>query len=251
MTLARESRAPGSDPRPESDGAEATDLVLDLQKVDKAYGSGEARFLALNQLDLAVKRGEYVGIVGASGSGKSTLLNILGCLDRPSAGRYRLDGVDVADLNDDRLSALRNSSIGFVFQSFHLIPELSVRENVELPLFYARVKRHERHERASALLEAVGLSHRCDYLPTKLSGGERQRAAIARALIGEPALVLADEPTGNLDSENGIEVMKLFEALHAQGRTIVVVTHNLEIARELPRVVELRDGQTVDAPGSC
>lgn len=246
MTLAHEN---GTIAAGEGSGATGKDLVLDLQQVDKAYGTGEARFLALNKLDLAVRRGEYVGIVGASGSGKSTLLNILGCLDRPSGGKYRLDGVDVSKLGDDSLSALRNRSIGFVFQSFHLIPELSVRENVELPLFYAKVKRRVRHQRAGELLDSVGLAHRIDYLPTKLSGGERQRAAIARALIGEPALLLADEPTGNLDSENGVEVMKLFDALHEQGRTIVVVTHNLEIARELPRVVELRDGQTVDAIG--
>ena len=224
----------------------ASDTVLSLQGISKRYGTGESAFLALRGLEMTVERGEYVGIVGASGSGKSTLLNILGCLDRPTTGNYFLDGTDVSELDDDRLSLARNRSIGFVFQSFHLIPELSVVENVEMPLFYARVPRRERRKRALALLEAVGLGHRTRYEPSKLSGGERQRVAVSRALVSQPALLLADEPTGNLDSKSGEEVLALFSELHEQGRTIVMVTHNPEIAERLPRVVELRDGAIVE-----
>jgi putative ABC transport system ATP-binding protein len=196
-------------------------------------------------VDLSIAHGEIVALRGPSGSGKSTLLNILGCLDRPTRGSYFLDGRDVSMLDDAGLSHVRNNSIGFIFQSFNLIAQLSVLENVEVPLFYARVPRRDRHRRCKALLDTIGLSHRLAHHPTQLSGGECQRVAVARALVNEPALLLADEPTGNLDTNNGAEVMRLLHELHGQGRTIVIVTHNPEIADALPRVVEMRDGNIV------
>jgi putative ABC transport system ATP-binding protein len=219
--------------------------VVELRGVDKVYGRSGAELRVLRGVDLDIREGEFVGIVGASGSGKTTLMNILGCLDRPSAGSYRLDDTDVSELADDALSRVRNRSIGFVFQSFNLIPQLTVAENVEVPLFYGHVPRRERHGRCRELLDAVGLSHRVGHYPTQLSGGECQRVAIARALVNRPALLLTDEPTGNLDSKNGEEVLRLFHDLNARGRTIVMVTHNPEIASVLPRVVELRDGQVL------
>jgi putative ABC transport system ATP-binding protein len=219
--------------------------VVELRGVDKLYGRSGAELRVLRGVDLDIREGEFVGIVGASGSGKTTLMNILGCLDRPSAGSYRLDDTDVSELADDALSRVRNRSIGFVFQSFNLIPQLTVAENVEVPLFYGHVPRRERHGRCRELLDAVGLSHRVGRYPTQLSGGECQRVAIARALVNRPALLLTDEPTGNLDSKNGEEVLRLFHDLNARGRTIVMVTHNPEIADVLPRVVELRDGQVL------
>lgn len=219
------------------------DTILGLEALSKSYGSGSGEVNVLKGLDLDVKRGEMVGIVGASGSGKTTLLNILGCLDRPTSGHYHLGGHDVSRYNDDELSRIRNRSIGFVFQSFNLIPQLSVLENVEVPLFYLRVKKKERIRRCLALLDAVGLSHRLTHQPTMLSGGEQQRVAIARALVNEPVLVLADEPTGNLDSKSGEDVLRLFDDLHAEGRTIVMVTHNPEIANKLPRCVIMQDGR--------
>lgn len=222
------------------------DRIVRLEGVEKDYTSGEGTWTALRSIDLTIRRGEFVGIVGASGSGKTTLMNILGCLDRPSRGRYVLDGVDVSTLSDDRLSGVRNRSIGFVFQSFNLIAQFTVLENVEVPLFYARVPRRERRARALAAIESVGLTHRVSHQPTQLSGGECQRVAIARALVGEPALLLTDEPTGNLDSRNGEEVLKLFYDLHAAGRTLVMVTHNPEIAASLPRVVEMKDGSLAE-----
>ena len=219
------------------------DTILELDHLVKSYGVGDASVPVLKGLDLVVERGEMAGIVGASGSGKTTLLNVLGCLDRPSGGHYYLDGVDTATLDDDELSLIRNKSIGFVFQSFNLIPQLTVLENVEVPLFYKRVPQRERRERCLRYLEAVGLSHRLSHYPTQLSGGEQQRVAISRALVNEPVLILADEPTGNLDSKSGEDVLRIFDDLHAQGRTIVMVTHNPDIARDLPRVVEMRDGR--------
>ena len=218
------------------------DTIVELSGVEKDYKSGEGALTVLKQVNLQIMRGEFVGIVGASGSGKTTLMNILGCLDRPTRGRYVLNGENVSDLNDDRLSSVRNRSIGFVFQSFNLISQFSVLENVEVPLFYARMPRRERHRRASAVIESVGLGHRVGHHPAQLSGGECQRVAIARALVTEPALLLTDEPTGNLDSKNGEEVLRLFYELHATGRTLIMVTHNHEIARSLPRVVEMKDG---------
>lgn len=224
--------------------------VLELEGVVKTYGAGDSALTVLHGLDITVEEGEFVGVVGASGSGKTTLMNIIGCLDRPTQGVYRLNGEDVSRLNDDRLSAVRNRSIGFVFQSFNLIAQLTVLENVELPLFYSRTPRRERHARCLELIEAVGLSHRVGHYPTQLSGGECQRVAIARALVNQPALLLTDEPTGNLDSKNGEEVLKIFHDLHAQGRTIMMVTHNPEIADELPRVIEIRDGQVLTDTGA-
>ncbi len=214
--------------------------VVELEGIDKVYGTD---LRVLKAIDLTITEGEFIGIVGASGSGKTTLMNILGCLDRPSAGRYRLDGEDISRLDDDALSRVRNRSIGFVFQSFNLIPQLTVLENVEVPLFYSRTPRRERHGRCKKLLDAVGLSARFTHNPTQLSGGECQRVAIARALVNDPALLLTDEPTGNLDSKNGQEVLRLFEDLNRDGKTIIMVTHNREIASALPRVVELRDGE--------
>jgi putative ABC transport system ATP-binding protein len=216
--------------------------VVELTGVEKDYGPVGSPLTVLRGVTLTIARGDFVGIVGASGSGKTTLMNILGCLDRPTRGNYRLDGRDVADLDDAGLSHIRNRSVGFVFQSFNLIPQLTVLENVEVPLFYGHVKRSERRGRCTALLEAVRMSHRLSHHPPQLSGGECQRVAVARALVNEPALLLADEPTGNLDTKNGDEVMRMLHRLHDQGRTIVIVTHNAEIADGLPRVVEMRDG---------
>jgi putative ABC transport system ATP-binding protein len=219
--------------------------VLELAGIVKEFRTGESVLRVLHGLDLAIEEGELVGIVGASGSGKSTLLNLLGCLDRPSAGSYRIHGRDVAELDDDELARVRNRSIGFVFQSFQLIPQLTVLENVELPLFYDGAPKKTRRARCEELLASVGMMHRLGSYPTQLSGGESQRVAIARALVNRPALLLADEPTGNLDSKNGDEVMTLFRRLHREGRTILMVTHNPEIAGALPRVVELSDGRIV------
>jgi len=220
--------------------------ILDLREVHKHYAGGAGRLHVLRGVTLQVEPGEFVAIVGASGSGKSTLLNILGCLDRPTSGEYFLRGRAVAQLPDDQLSEVRNQSIGFVFQSFQLVPQLTVLENVELPLYYRGVPRVERHARALERLAAVGLEERVRHLPTALSGGECQRAAIARALVGEPDLLLADEPTGNLDSRSGVEIMKVFRELNRRGKTIVVITHNPEIASRLPRVLHLRDGVMAD-----
>jgi putative ABC transport system ATP-binding protein len=226
-----------------------TATVLELAELVKEFRTGDEVLRILHGLDCVVHSGELLGIVGASGSGKTTLLNILGCLDRPTSGVYRLDGRDVSGLDDDELARVRNRSIGFIFQSFQLVPQLTVHENVELPLFYDGAPRRTRRARCEALLESVGMMHRVDAYPTRLSGGECQRVAIARALVNQPALLLADEPTGNLDSRNGAEVMQLFRGLHAEGRTIVMVTHNPDIAAELPRVVEMQDGRIVhDGP---
>jgi len=218
------------------------DEIVLLEGVGKVHGDGASGLAVLRDVRLSIRKGEFVGIVGASGSGKTTLMNILGCLDRPTGGRYVLDGQDVSTLDDDALSLVRNRSIGFVFQSFHLIPQLTVIENVEVPLYYGHVKRARRRERAVELLEIVGLSHRLSHHPTQLSGGECQRVAIARALANEPAMILADEPTGNLDTKSGEEVLGLLVELHRQGRTVLMVTHNPDIAHRLPRVVEMRDG---------
>lgn len=217
--------------------------ILCMTGVERVYGSVENPLRVLHDINLTVQPGEYVAIVGPSGSGKSTLLNILGCLDRQSKGTYFLTGEDVSQFNDNQRSMVRRTRIGFVFQSYQLISHLSVLENVEMPLFYARVPRKQRHERCRELIERVGLSHRATHLPSELSGGENQRAAIARALTNEPALILADEPTGNLDSATSAEIMALFEELHEAGRTIVLITHDHDIARTVPRQVSLRDGQ--------
>ncbi|MBL8731906.1 MAG: ABC transporter ATP-binding protein [Planctomycetes bacterium] len=216
--------------------------VLELHGIEKVYGEPPHEVPVLRGIDIVVRPGEFVAIVGASGSGKSTLLNILGCLDRPTRGSYVLVGEDVARLDDQRLSHVRKTKIGFVFQSFHLVSHLTVEENVELPLFYARVPRKVRRARSAAILQRVGLGHRTTHLPNQLSGGECQRTAVARALVTEPSLLLADEPTGNLDSRTSAEIMRLFRELHQSGRTIVMITHDPGVAAVAGRRITLRDG---------
>lgn len=216
--------------------------LLELRSVSKSYRRGAAEVHALHDVSLQVGEGEWIAVTGPSGSGKSTLLSVLGCLDRPSRGEYLLDGLSVAGLDDARLSALRNRSIGFVFQSFHLIPQLSVLENVETPLLYGGVPEAEWRPRAERCLDRVGMRQRAEHRPSELSGGEAQRAAIARALVAEPRLLLADEPTGNLDSQTGREIAALLEGLHREGRTIVLVTHDERLAGLAQRQVRLRDG---------
>ena len=219
--------------------------MITLERITKTYRMGKVEVPALQGIDLEVGAGEFVAIMGASGSGKSTLMNIIGCLDVPTAGRYLLDGVDVAKLDDDRLAQIRNRKIGFVFQSFNLIPRTSALHNVEMPLIYAGAG-SRRGERAREALGAVGLADRMHHQPTEMSGGQQQRAAIARALVTDPAILLADEPTGNLDSSSSVEIMKLLTRLNdEQSRTIVLITHELDIARFARRVVELRDGRVV------
>ena len=223
-----------------------TETVIEAQGLRRWYGEGDGRVEVLRGVNVSVARGEYVAIMGASGSGKSTLLSILGCLDRPDAGTYHLDGVDVLSLEDDDLSELRLRRIGFVFQAFHLVPQLTVVENVEVPLFYAGVPRAERRDIACARLELVGLGHRLKHRPTQLSGGEQQRAAVARSLVLDPPLLLADESTGNLDTENGAGVLALLDRIHGEGRTIAMVTHDPEIAERADRTIHVRDGHIVD-----
>ena len=219
--------------------------MIELEAVTKTYRMGKVEVEALRGIDLVVPEGEFVAIMGASGSGKSTLMNIIGCLDVPTSGRYLLDHTDVAKLDDDRLAAIRNRKIGFVFQSFNLIPRTSALHNVEMPLIYAGAA--DRKERSMAALTAVGMADRAGHQPTELSGGQQQRAAIARALVTNPAILLADEPTGNLDSASSTEIMKLLVQLNRdQGRTIVLITHENEIAAFARRVVELRDGLIVN-----
>jgi putative ABC transport system ATP-binding protein len=226
------------------EGTEAAEeLVLELRDIVKTYGSAAHPVPVLRGVDLAVAAGEFVAIIGASGSGKSTLLNILGCLDRPTSGAYMLVGEDVSQLDDKRLSHVRKTRIGFVFQSFQLVPHLTVEENVELPLFYARVPRKVRRERSHAMLLRVGLSHRHRHMPNQLSGGECQRTAVARALISEPALLLADEPTGNLDSKTSKEIIGLFQELHRGHCTIVMITHDQGVAAVAERRITMRDGR--------
>jgi ABC-type lipoprotein export system ATPase subunit len=226
--------------------AVAADVVVEAIGLRRWYGEDEARVEVLKGVDLRVMRGEYVAIMGASGSGKSTLLAILGCLDRPGEGSYHLDATDVLHLSDEKLSALRLSKIGFVFQSFQLIPQLTILENVEVPLFYAGLPRGERHARAAGALDRVGLGHRMTHRPSQLSGGEQQRSAIARALVLDPPLILADEPTGNLDTKNGAIVLELLRTIHAEGRTILMVTHDPGIAERADRTIVVRDGRVVD-----
>ncbi len=219
--------------------------MIRFEKVTKTYPTGEG-LTVLHDVDLWIRPQEYVGILGPSGSGKSTLLHMMGLLDKPTTGTVYLKDKDISTLPDDELSVLRGKSIGFVFQSFYLISQLSILENVELPLFYQKVHHHERRERALAVLKDVGLEYRTSHLPTQLSGGECQRAAIARALVTNPDLLLADEPTGNLDSKTGREIMSLFNALHDKGRTIVMITHDQSIADTLPRVMYIYDGRMSD-----
>jgi putative ABC transport system ATP-binding protein len=220
--------------------------VIDVRAVHRVYATGRVAVRALNGVSLRIERGEFVAIMGSSGSGKSTLMNILGCLDTPTAGRYRIDGVDVRDIADDDLADLRNRKIGFVFQSFNLVPRTSALANVELPLSYAGIRRAERRRRAVAALEAVGLGDRLDHEPSELSGGQQQRAAVARAIVTDPSLILADEPTGNLDSHSTADVLGVFARLHAEGRTVVLITHEPDVAERAQRIVRLADGRVVD-----
>jgi putative ABC transport system ATP-binding protein len=217
--------------------------LLALDGVHKTYATGRAQVHALRGVDLAIERGELVAIMGPSGAGKTTLLEILGCLSTPSQGHYRLDGNAVETLDDGGLARLRGSEIGFVFQSFNLLPRMTALENVELPLVYRRVPRAERRQRAEESLARVGLAARARHRPAELSGGERQRVAIARALVNHPALLLADEPTGNLDSQTSDEILALLSGLHGEGHTVVLVTHDAAIGRRAPRLVTLRDGR--------
>jgi len=216
--------------------------VAQLEAVDKVYGTGETAVHALDKLDLTVNRGDYLAVMGASGSGKSTAMNILGCLDRPSSGSYLLNGTPVEGLSDDQLADLRNRDLGFVFQQFHLLPQLSALENVMLPMVYAGVPVAERRERAQSALERVGLGQRLNNRPNQLSGGQQQRVAIARAIINQPALLLADEPTGALDSHTTAEVLDIFDALHQGGMTVVMVTHEDDVAARAEKIVRFRDG---------
>lgn len=220
--------------------------LIELRDVRKIYQMGSEEVRALDGIDLDIARGEYVAVMGASGSGKSTLMNLLGCLDTPSSGSYRLNETAVQDLNDTELAAIRNKEIGFVFQTFNLLPRTDALTNVELPLVYSGMPRKERRERAHAALEKVGLGDRMDHKPSELSGGQRQRVAIARALVNSPSIVLADEPTGNLDSKTSGEIMELFDELHQGGNTMIVVTHEQEIAEHAERQVLLRDGRVLE-----
>ena len=220
--------------------------VIDIQGITKTYVNGRLSVPVLHGIDLQVNKGEFVSIMGPSGSGKSTFMNILGCLDRPTTGSYRLNGDEVATLSDDELAFVRNKQIGFVFQSFNLLTKLTAVENVALPMIYAGMDKKTRNERAAALLASVGLGDRMDHLPSELSGGQRQRVAIARALANNPAIIMADEPTGNLDSKSTIDVMNIFRGLYDEGRTIILVTHEPEIATYASRNVVLRDGLIVE-----
>ena len=221
--------------------------VIQLRDLVRTYQTGDVEVKAVRGVTLEIQRGEFVAVMGASGSGKSTLMNTLGCLDKPTGGTYLLDGVAVADLDRKQLAKLRNKKLGFVFQSFNLLARTSARENVELPLFYSLplVSLRERHQRAVQALEKVGLGNRRDHLPNQLSGGQQQRVAIARALVSRPEVLLADEPTGNLDTRTSIELMGLFQELNESGITVIMVTHELDIAAYCKRIVVMRDGQVI------
>jgi len=225
----------------------AMNAVIQLEDIRKTYYTGEVEVPAVRGISLKILPGEFVGIMGASGSGKSTLMNLIGCLDRPTGGRYELDGIDVSTLDRDELADIRNQKIGFVFQGFNLLSRTSALENVEMPMLYRHQRGGAREQREEALraLELVGLSQRADHYPNQLSGGQQQRVAIARSLVNRPALLLADEPTGNLDSQTSIEIMGVFQKLNEQGITLIMVTHELDIARYTKRTVVLRDGVVV------
>ncbi|MBR0161337.1 MAG: ABC transporter ATP-binding protein [Oscillospiraceae bacterium] len=220
--------------------------MIELRDVSKIYQVGEERVHALDHANLHVRPHEFVSIIGPSGSGKSTLMNIIGCLDIADAGEYLLDGTPIEAYSENELAEVRNRKIGFVFQSFNLIPKLSAEENVELPLIYQRVRKAERQERVREALEHVGLANRAKHLPTELSGGQQQRVAIARALVTKPSLILADEPTGNLDSKTSREILDMFRELHERGNTIVLITHDNDIARQAKRVVHILDGRLTE-----
>ena len=216
-------------------------MLIEIQNLYKNYVMGELEVPALIDINLKIQKNEYVAIMGPSGSGKSTLMNILGCLDTPTGGNYLFKNVDVSELNDDELSAMRNKEIGFVFQNFNLLPKLTALQNVELPLVYSGMSKPERHAKAIQALERVKLADRMEHKPTELSGGQRQRVAIARALVSRPGILLADEPTGALDSKTGVEIMGLFEDLHKEGNTIILITHEQEIADYAHRTIHIRE----------
>lgn len=217
--------------------------LIDIKNLYKTYSTGKLEVLALKEINFTILKNEFVSIMGPSGSGKSTLMNILGCLDRPTKGSYILDDVDTSELDDVELAMLRNKKIGFVFQSFNLLPRISALHNVELPMIYAGIGVNERRRKAQEALEKVGLAERMDHKPNELSGGQKQRVAIARALVNNPSIILADEPTGNLDSRSGEEIMQIFQDLNIEGATIVVVTHEPEIAQHTKRIITFRDGR--------
>lgn len=217
--------------------------LIEIKDMCKIYNPGENEVRALDNVNVTVEEGEFVAIIGQSGSGKSTLMNMLGCLDMPTSGSYRLHGQDVADLSDDELSDIRNKEIGFIFQGFNLIPNLTARENVELPLIYRGVVGSKREELSRIALEKVGLAHRMEHKPAEMSGGQQQRVAIARAIAQAPPVILADEPTGNLDSHSTVEIMGILEELHREGRTVILITHDNEIAARAKRVIKIKDGQ--------
>jgi putative ABC transport system ATP-binding protein len=219
--------------------------MIRMEQLSKIYKMDGVQVEALKNISLNISSGEYVSIMGPSGSGKSTLMNQVGCLDTPSSGKYYLDGLLVSEMDDDQLAAVRNKKIGFVFQTFNLLPRSSALQNVELPMQYAGMEAEARKARAIAALESVGLSHRIHHKPTEMSGGERQRVSIARSLVNDPAIILADEPTGNLDSRTGVEIMGIFDKLHAQGKTIILVTHDQKIGEHARRMVRILDGEIV------
>ncbi len=243
-----------AEPRAERGATAApSPALIEVRGVHKLYTVGSQEVRALDGVDLDIRRGEYVAIMGASGSGKSTLMNLIGCLDTPTRGSYRLDGLAVERLRDEELARVRNRQIGFVFQTFHLLPRTTALANVELPLVYARMPRGERHELARKAIAEVGLSERSHHTPNELSGGQRQRVAIARALVNQPSILLADEPTGNLDSTTSDEIMELFDRLAAAGKTVILVTHEDDIAEHARRVIVMRDGKVISdrqQPGS-
>jgi putative ABC transport system ATP-binding protein len=217
--------------------------LIEIRDLVKTYALGSSEVRALNGVSLDILANEYVALMGPSGSGKSTLMNLLGCLDSPTSGSYVLNQRDVSEMTDDQLADIRNAEIGFVFQSFNLLPRLSGVENVALPLIYAGMNKQERNDKAAAMLEAVGLGKRMNHRPNELSGGERQRVAVARALVNDPSLILADEPTGNLDTKTSYEIMELFEKIHSEGNTVMIVTHEEDIALHARRIIRLRDGK--------
>lgn len=219
-----------------------SDNVIEIRNIIRDFKLGQEIVHVLKGIDLDIKRGEYVAIMGPSGSGKSTLMNLLGCLDTPTAGSYNLNGNDVSQMTDDELAEIRNTEIGFVFQTFNLLPRTTALDNVALPMVYAGATKKERNERATEVLTDVGLADRMDHKPNQLSGGQRQRVAVGRALVNKPSIILADEPTGNLDSKTGTEIMALFDEIHAKGNTVIMVTHEEEIAAHAKRVIRLRDG---------
>lgn len=219
-----------------------SDNVIEIRNIIRNFKLGQEIVHVLKGIDLDIKRGEYVAIMGPSGSGKSTLMNLLGCLDTPTSGSYNLNGNDVSEMTDDELAEIRNTEIGFVFQTFNLLPRTTALDNVALPMIYAGASKKQRQERATEVLNDVGLANRIDHKPNQLSGGQRQRVAVGRALVNKPSIILADEPTGNLDSKTGMEIMGLFDDIHKAGNTVIMVTHEEEVAAHAHRIIRLRDG---------